>query len=45
MVKNKQGNITMTKEQKDYTDNHDGEFPEWLNKLIEERYGFTPYKL
>lgn len=34
-----------TKELKDYTDNHDGEFPEWLNKLIEERYGFKPYKL
>lgn len=25
----------MTKELKDYTDNHDGEFPEWLNKLID----------
>lgn len=34
-----------TKELKDYTDNHDGEFPEWLNNLIEERYGFKPYKL
>jgi hypothetical protein len=34
-----------TKELKDYTDIHDGEWPAWLNKLIEERYGFTPYKL
>lgn len=34
-----------TKELKEYTDKHNGEFPKWLNKLIEERYGFTPYKL
>ena len=34
-----------TKELTDYTDAHDGEFPEWLNNLIEERYGFKPYKL
>lgn len=34
-----------TKELKDYTDAHDGEFPEWLNTLIQERYGFKPYKL
>jgi len=24
---------------------HDGEWCPWLNKLIEERYGFKPYKL
>lgn len=29
----------------DYTNAHDGEFPEWLNTLIQERYGFKPYKL
>lgn len=34
-----------TKELMDYTDAHDGEFPEWLNTLIKERYGFKPYKL
>ena len=34
-----------TKELKEYTETHDGEFPEWLNKLIQERYGFKPYKL
>jgi len=34
-----------TKELKDYTDTHDGEWCPWLNKLIEERYGFKPYKL
>lgn len=34
-----------TRELKDYTDAHDGEWPAWLNKLIEERYGFKPYKL
>lgn len=34
-----------TKELTDYTDTHDGEFPEWLNTLIQERYGFKPYKL
>lgn len=34
-----------TKELKDYTDSHNGEWPEWLNKLIEERYGFKPYSL
>ena len=34
-----------TKELKDYTDTHDGEWPIWLNELIEERYGFKPYKL
>ena len=33
------------KELKDYTDNHDGEWPKWLNDLIYERYGFKPYKL
>lgn len=35
----------MAKELKDYTDKHDGEFPMWLNNLIEQRYGFKPYKL
>ena len=34
-----------TEELKAYTDAHDGEWPEWLNNLIEERYGFKPYKL
>ena len=34
-----------TKELKDYTDTHDGEWPEWLNNLIQERYNFKPYKL
>lgn len=34
-----------TKELKEYTDTHDGEWCPWLNKLIEERYGFKPYKL
>jgi len=34
-----------TKELTNYTDAHDGEFPEWLNNLIEKRYGFKPYKL
>ena len=34
-----------TKELKSYTDEHDGEWPAWLNSLIEERYGFKPYKL
>ena len=34
-----------TKELQDHTKTHDGEWPEWLNKLIEERYNFTPYKL
>lgn len=34
-----------TKELEDYTSSHDGEFPEWLNLLIQERYGFKPYKL
>lgn len=34
-----------TKELTDYTDAHNGEFPEWLNTLIQERYGFKPYKL
>lgn len=34
-----------TKELKEYTDAHDGEWPEWLNKLIQDRYGFKPYTL
>lgn len=34
-----------TKELKDYTDQHDGEWPEWLDKLIQDRYNFKPYKL
>ena len=34
-----------TKELKEYTDKNDGEWPTWLNELIEERYGFKPYKL
>ena len=34
-----------THELKEYTDTHNGEFPEWLNALIQERYGFIPYKL
>ena len=34
-----------TKELKEYTDTHDGEWPDWLNNLIQERYGFKPYKL
>jgi hypothetical protein len=34
-----------TRELTDYNDAHDGEFPEWLNTLIQERYGFKPYKL
>ena len=34
-----------TKELKEYTDKNDGEWPAWLNELIEERYGFKPYKL
>lgn len=34
-----------TKELIDYTDNHDGDFPEWLNTLIQERYSFKPYPL
>ena len=34
-----------TEELKAYTDAHDGEWPEWLNNLIEQRYGFKPYKL
>lgn len=34
-----------TRELTDYTNKHDGEWPEWLNKMIEERYGFKPYKL
>ena len=34
-----------TKELKEYTDTHDGEFPMWLNNLIEQRYGFKPYNL
>ena len=33
------------KELKDYTDTHDGEWPQWLNDMIQERYGFKPYKL
>mgnify|MGYP007056188022 CR=1 FL=1 len=34
-----------TKELKDYTDNHNGEWPEWLCNLIETRYNFKPYNL
>lgn len=34
-----------TKQLTDYTNAHNGEFPEWLNTLIQERYGFKPYKL
>ena len=34
-----------TRELQDYTDKHNGEWPEWLNTLIQERYGFTPYTL
>ena len=34
-----------TKELQEYTDKHNGEWPAWLNKLIEERYGFKPYEL
>ena len=34
-----------TKELNGYINAHDGEFPEWLNTLIQERYGFKPYKL
>lgn len=34
-----------TKELKEYTDTHNGEWPHWLNNLIEQRYGFKPYKL
>lgn len=34
-----------TKELKEYTDKHNGEFPEWLVNLISNRYGFKPYKL
>ena len=34
-----------TKELKEYTDKNDGEWPQWLNTLIEERYGFKPYEL
>lgn len=33
------------KELKDYTDTHDGEWPQWLNEMIQDRYGFKPYKL
>ena len=34
-----------TNELKDYTDKHNGEWPTWLDTLIQERYGFKPYKL
>lgn len=34
-----------TKEIKAYTDTHNGEWSPWLNKLIETRYGFKPYRL
>ena len=34
-----------TKELKNYTDTHNGEWPAWLNTLIETRYGFKPYNL
>ena len=33
------------KELKDYADTHNGKFPQWLNELIWERYGFKPYDL
>ena len=28
-----------------YTKEHDGDWPAWLYELIENRYGFKPYKL
>lgn len=38
-----------TNNRKDFYSNlfnaRDGEWPQWLNTLIEERYGFKPYKL
>lgn len=34
-----------TKELEEYTDAHNGDWPEWLYDLIKERYGFKPYKL
>lgn len=34
-----------TNELKDYTDKHNGEWPTWLETIIQERYGFKPYKL
>lgn len=34
-----------TKELQEYTDKHNGEYPEWLINLINNRYGFKPYKL
>ena len=34
-----------TSELRDYTDQHHGEWPEWLNTMIQERYGFKPYTL
>lgn len=34
-----------TKELQDYTNAHDGDWPTWLYELIENRYGFKPYKL
>lgn len=34
-----------TQELEDYTSAHSGAWPEWLNALIRERYGFTPYTL
>lgn len=34
-----------TKELKDYTNSHNGEWPGWLNNLIQERYNFKPYNL
>lgn len=34
-----------TKELQDYTNEHGGDWPSWLYELIQERYGFKPYKL
>lgn len=34
-----------TKECQNYTKEHDGEWPQWVNDLFFERYGFKPYKL
>ncbi len=34
-----------TKELRAYTDAHNGEWPEWLNRLVQERYGYKPYSL
>lgn len=34
-----------TRELMEYTDAHGGEWPAWLDELIQERYGFKPYRL